>query len=243
MILSSSLLFCQTKDTVGFRIDMKRLHTIAEENAKDRHKFTVEKQDFITKNFTINSNFVLSRYKYNELELTVIPSLELIETAVINDKINILHYFKLKENVDNLSYNLYVEGKIVMDAVVEEYSGKAQDLAFYVLIGDNFDNPVRLGNDMGYMMKLGLERNHFTFYIKGLSPLFIVENGIVYAITNPTNEGGYDKMEINKYMGTMVGENNLKRILMSECLFCSLKKVTKKNKYYKKPYYFKVEKE
>lgn len=228
VILITGISLGQKKDTIEFKIDLKKLHAIAEENVKDRHKFTVEKQDSLVKVFELNPQLVLSRYQFEEFKITVIPVFELDKKVKLDNKINFLNYLTNKKKYNDLFYNGYVDDEIVLDDFYVEYQypPKLGFILAYSLLGDNYSFPERIGGDRGFMMKLGLEKKYFAFYIKGLLPLFIVENGIVYAITNPTNEGGYDKMEINEYMGTMVGENNLKRILMSECTFCSLKKVS-----------------
>ncbi|WP_306349592.1 hypothetical protein [Flavobacterium sp. '19STA2R22 D10 B1'] len=244
MILISNVLLAQSKDTIEFKVDMKMNYDRAKKNALERYEYTVEKYDSVAAQFSKKDViFVLSKYKFEQFELTTIPVFELDRTSRINKKVNILQYLKNRINDEHVFYRLYIDGKVVMDdfLVTRDYS--RIDLINYALLGFDFNDPNNAVSSMDYLTKLGLERNKFVFHIKGFLSLFIVEKGIVYAITNATEDGEYDLTEINEYMGCEVGKRNLNIILKSECLFCSLRKGVKRRDYFKGSYYFKVEKE
>ena len=146
---------------------------------------------------------LLLDYKIDsEYIITSIPVFRLKDDFYNNHKSNVLHKIDFSNNFREQFSNIYYKDEIVYEGYYVDQDSLGQfSLITNSLILNSFDDPERFGNLKGYLMKLSLERKYFAFFIEGcpIDHIFIVDNGIVYAIFNPTPEGKYNKIEINEY--------------------------------------------
>ena len=148
-----------------------------------------------------------------------------------NQKINILKKINFSNDFQNQFFNIYFKDEIVFESrYINQDSLNFNALINNSLTLDSFDDPTRIGHLKGYLLKLGLEKDFFAFFINGcpIDHMFIVDNGIVYAIFNPTSEGDYYKLEINEYFHKYYDKEFIYHKKPSSC------------KKYKKKYFFKV---
>ncbi|WP_286912756.1 hypothetical protein [Flavobacterium sp. UBA4197] len=210
--------FCQKKDTISIRFNLIEYINFAKENIQERYNFTLKNRELLKTYLDQDTRFLLTNYKLEDLKITSIPNFKLSKDTQICKK-NIINYIKFDFNPENQSYNIYLNDKIVCDEIPMYKSDDKSDIMFYSLIGNDFKNPIRIGGaNRGYLMKLGLEKKYPTFMIDGIPPdtYFIIDSGIIYAITNPDNTGNYKKTEINEYFATFLGEDGLKKVLNNE---------------------------
>lgn len=185
----------------------------ASKDITERYQYTVSNQDKI-KELYGSSDFILTKYPLNQLEIESLPIFNMDAVTKISSKKNIVEFINFKNDFQRQGINLYYNNTIVGDFRFGVKVGDPTDLLYYSLIGDDFNDPVRTGSLMGYLMKLMLEKRYFTFLIYGVNNvLFIVDDKKIYAVTEPTPEGKYTKTEINLFFHLYVGNNNLKNIL------------------------------
>jgi len=193
----------QITDTIKCNIDFKGYETVIKNNIKERSVYTLKNKKAILDLYEKDSLKLLLDYKMDsEYIVTSIPVFRLKDDFDNNHKSNVLHKIDFSNNFHKQFSNIYYKDDIVYESYyVEQDSLDLFSLITNSLILNSFDDPVRFGNLKGYLMKLGLERKYSAFFIEScpIDHVFIVDNGIVYAIFNPTTEGKYDKIEINEY--------------------------------------------
>jgi len=175
---------------------------------------------------------LLLDYKVDsEYIVTSIPIFKLKDNFYNNYKNNVLYKIDFSNNFHKQFLNIYNKDKIVYESnYVDQDSLDLFSMIDNSLILNSFDDPVRYGNLKGFLLKLGLERKYFAFFIEGcpIDHIFIVDNGVVYAIFNPTPEGKYDKIEINEYFSKYYDKKFIYR------------KKPRSGKKYKEKYFFKI---
>lgn len=203
--ISIASFYChsQIADTIRFDIDFKGYETVIKNNIRERSVYTLKNKKAILDLYEKDSVKLLLDYKIDsEYIITSIPVFRLKDDFYNNHKSNVLHKIDFSNNFHKQFLNIYNNDEIVYESDFVNQDNLSQyDLIRNSLILNSFDDPVRYGNLKGYLLKLGLERKYFTFFIEGspIDHVFIVDNGIVYAIFNPTPEGKYNKIEINEY--------------------------------------------
>ena len=219
LFLTGQMVFCQTKDTIPIKLNLTEYINFAKENIQERYNFTLKNRELLKTYLDQDTSFLLTNYKLEDLKIISIPNFKLSKNTQICKKNNIINYINFNINPENQSYNIYLNDEIVCDEIPMYKSDDKSDIMFYSLIGNDFKNPIRIGGaNRGYLMKLGLEKKYPTFMIDGIPPdtYFIIDSGIIYAITNPDNTGNYKKTEINEYFATFLGEDGLKKVLNNE---------------------------
>lgn len=204
-IISIVPFYCHSQivDTIKCNIDFKEYETVIKNNIKERSVYTLNNKKAILDLYEKDSVKLLLDYKMDsEYIVTSIPVFKLKDNFDNNHKSNVLHKIDFSNDFHEQFLNIYYKDEIVY----ESYYVNQDSLDHFSLISNSltlnsFDDPERFGNLKGYLMKLSLERKYFAFFIEGcpIDHIFIVDNGVVYAVFNPTPEGKYDKIEINEY--------------------------------------------
>ena len=222
----------QITDAIKCNIDFKGYETVIKNNIKERSVYTLKNKKAILDLYEKDSLKLLLDYKLDsDYIVTSIPVFKLKDNFDNNYKKNVLHKINFLNNFHNQFSNIYYKDEIVYESYyVDQDSLDLFSLITNSLILNSFDDPERFGNLKGYLMKLGLERKYFAFFIEGcpIDHIFIVDNGIVYAIFNPTPEGKYDKIEINEYFSKYYDKKFIYR------------KKPRSGKKYKEKYFFKI---
>lgn len=234
LFISIAPFYCysQITDTIKCNIDFKEYETVIKNNIKERSVYTLNNKKAILDLYEKDSVKLLLDYKMDsEYIVTSIPIFKLKDNFDNDHKNNILHKIDFSNDFQKQFFNIYYKNEIVY----ESYYVDKDSLNFNALINnsltlDSFEDPSRIGHLKGYLLKLGLERKHFAFFIEGcpIDHLFIVDNGIVYAIFNPTPEGKYDKIEINEYFSKYYDKKFI------------YKKKPSSGKKYKEKYFFEI---
>lgn len=193
----------QITDTIKSNIDFKEYEDVIKNNIKERSAYTLKNKKAILDLYEKDSVKLLLDYKMDsEYIVTSIPIFKLKYNFDNNHKKNVLHKIDFSNNFHKQFSNIYYKDEIVYESYyVDQDSLDLFSLITNSLVLNSFDDPERFENLKGYLMKLGLERKYFSFFIEGcpIDHIFIVDNGVVFAIFNPTLEGKYDKIEINEY--------------------------------------------
>lgn len=193
----------QITDTIKCNIDFKGYETVIKNNIKERSVYTLKNKKAILDLYGKDSVKLLLDYKMDsEYIVTSIPVFKLKDDFDNNHKSNVLNKIDFSNNFREQFSNIYYKDEIVYEGYYVDQDSLGQfSLITNSLILNSFEDPERFGNLKGYLMKLGLERTYSAFFIEGcpIDHIFIVDNGIVYAVINPTPEWKYDKIEINEY--------------------------------------------
>lgn len=227
-------LYChsQITDTIKCNIDIKEYEAVIKNNIKERSVYTLNNKKAILDLYEKDSVKLLLDYKMDsEYIVTSIPVFKFKDNLDKNHKNNVLNKIDFSNYFQKQFFNIYYKNEIVFES---KYINQ-ESLNFNALINnsltlDSFEDPSRIGHLKGYLMKLGLERKYFSFFIEGCPTdhLFIVDNGIVYAAFNPTPEGKYDKIEINEYFSKYFNKKFI------------YNKKPRSGKKYKEKYFFKI---
>jgi hypothetical protein len=222
----------QITDSIKCNIDFKEYENVIKNNIKERSVYTLKNEKAILALYKKESMKLLLDYKVDsEYIVTSIPIFKLKDNFYNNYKNNVLYKIDFSNNFHKQFLNIYNKDKIVYESnYVDQDSLDLFSMIDNSLILNSFDDPVRYGNLKGFLLKLGLERKYFAFFIEGcpIDHIFIVDNGVVYAIFNPTPEGKYDKIEINEYFSKYYDKKFIYR------------KKPRSGKKYKEKYFFKI---
>jgi len=223
---------CQIVDTISCKINIKEYETVIKSNIIERSIYTKKNENKIQALYENDSVKLLTEYKFDSsYVVTSIPVFKLNKNIINNQKINILKKINFSNDFQNQFFNIYFKDKIVFESrYINQDSLNFNALINNSLTLDSFDDPTRIGHLKGYLLKLRLEKDFFAFFINDcpIDHMFVVDNGIVYAIFNPTPEGDYYKLEINEYFHKYYDKEFIYHKKPSSC------------KKYKKKYFFKV---
>ena len=234
LFISIAPFYChsQITDSIKCNIDFKEYENVIKNNIKERSVYTLKNEKAILALYKKESMKLLLDYKVDsEYIVTSIPIFKLKDNFYNNYKNNVLYKIDFSNNFHKQFLNIYNKDKIVYESnYVDQDSLDLFSMIDNSLILNSFDDPVRYGNLKGFLLKLGLERKYFAFFIEGcpIDHIFIVDNGVVYAIFNPTPEGKYDKIEINEYFSKYYDKKFIYR------------KKPRSGKKYKEKYFFKI---
>ena len=222
----------QITDSIKCNIDFKEYENVIKNNIKERSVYTLKNEKAILALYKKESMKLLLDYKVDsEYIVTSIPIFKLKDNFYNNYKNNVLYKIDFSNNFHKQFLNIYNKDKIVYESNYVDQD--RLDLIAMIdnsLIWNSSDDPGRYGNLKGFLLKLGLERKYFAFFIEGcpIDHIFIVDNCVVYAIFNPTPEGKYDKIEINEYFSKYYDKKFIYR------------KKPRSGKKYKEKYFFKI---
>ncbi|WP_396165312.1 hypothetical protein [Flavobacterium sp.] len=211
-ILMSINIFSQKIDSIRVNVDLTNYKEKANLNLKERYNYTLTKLDSLKILFEPYKVNTLTSYYVDSLVVKSIPKFTFKEDTKLCRKKNIVNYIDFNNIFENQYYNIYYDNRIVMNTmfiVDNKYS-----MINLSLIENDFKDPSYFGGLQGYLMKLQLERIGFVFMIKGIGDAyFISEDNKIFAIYNPDNNGNYDKMEINEFIGKVIGKKKLNLVL------------------------------
>jgi len=209
-------IYSQKKSTDTISITTKKKYKIEDlyNDLKQKYNYTLEsvKTDNDLKQF--NCDYI-TKYKYDSLVIKEIPVFKIKKN--INLKKNILTQIDFK-NTNTFIYNIYTNKEYITTAFFLKSS-------YNEIIGYNCDPLNPLDSNIMTMMKLKLQEKYYIFKIEEFSNLiFIIDNGIVYVITEPKLNGNYKKTEINQFF-----RENYR-----------VKKTIDESLYYSKEYFFSI---
>lgn len=214
LCLISNTTYSQKNSTDTISIITKNKFKIEElyNDLKQKYNYTLEFKKNDTTLTEFNCEYI-TKYNYDSLIIKEIPEFKIKKN--INLKKNILNQIDFK-NTNTFKYNIYTNKEYITTAFFHKSS-------YNEIIGFNCKPLNPLGSNIMTMMKLKLQEKYYIFKIEEFSNLlFIIDNGIVYVITQPKLNGDYKKTEINQFF-----RENYKA-----------KKVIDKSSYYSEKYFF-----
>ena len=209
-----NIIYSQKTSTDTISISTKNKYKIEElyEDLKQKYNYTLEFEKNDTTLTEFNCEYI-TKFNYDSLVVKEVPAFKIKKN--INLKKNILTQIDFK-NTNNYFYNIYTNQKYITTEFFNKSSQKE-------IIGFNCGPFNPLDSNILTMMKLKLQEKYYIFKIEEFSNLlFIIDNGIVYVITQPKLNGDYKKTEINQFF-----RENYKP-----------KKAIDKSLYYSKNYFF-----
>jgi hypothetical protein len=195
---------CQIVDSITCKINFAEYENIMKQNVKERSVYTLKNKKEIQKLYANDSIRLLVNYPIDTLfVVTSMPLYKLKKNKFDNNgKVNVLNKIDFSNNFQEQYSNIYFKDEIVFETnYINQDSLGVLAVVINSLTMNSFDEPMRYGHLKGFLMKLGLERKYFTFFIKNcpIDHMFIVDEGKVYAVFNPKPNGSFEKMEINDY--------------------------------------------
>ena len=233
------MVYGQSKDSIVVNINFKEYLNFATRNAKDRYDFTKNNSEK-TKLFTYSEPYNLTKHEFESFEITSIPIFKINTNLKIINKKNVVEFINFENNFTNQFFNVYVGENIVGDFRYKEKKHTKYEISELLgqgLFGDDYENPIRLGSNKGYMVILKMERKYPTFIIEQIrDTFFIIKNNGIFAVCNPDTKGGYQEYEINYFFGKILGYDKVQKIKKGQ-LFMSFKSdKIKEMSYYKSEY-------
>lgn len=211
-----NIIYSQNKSTDTISITTKKKHKIDKlyYDLKQKYNYTLEFEKKDTTLTEFNCDYI-TKFNYDSLVIKEIPVFKIEKN--INLKKNILTQIDFK-NTNNYFYNIYNSREYITTSFLYKSS-------YNELLGFNCELLKPLDSNILTMMKLKLQEKYYIFKIEKYSNLlFIIDNGIVYVITEPKLNGDYKKTEINQFFR----ENYI------------AKKQIDKSLYYSKQYFFSI---
>lgn len=226
----------QKKDTIAVVLDFKKRIELAKNDLTRKYNYTKTVQD--RENNLWNGNDskckFITAYNLNELNVKIIPEYELLKEFKFQG--NVLNFINFNPSERTTVYSVNDKNN---EFVYFEFDTELWDDSDSVFL---FDCVVTtpLGSNILTMMKLRLQDKYVAFRLKNLSQvLFIVDEGIVYAISKPRLDGTYQKTEINEFFAKEIGFGGVEFITDSdEEQEMKNYKFTPCDKIFKEEYYF-----
>jgi hypothetical protein len=209
-------IYSQKNSTDTISITSKNKYKIEElyNDLKQKYNYTLEYLKTDNDLTQFNCDYI-TKYNYDSLVIKEIPVFKIKKN--INLKKNILTQIDFK-NTNTFIYNIYTTKEYITTAFFFKSS-------YNEIIGYNCEPLNPLDSNIMTMMKLKLQEKYYIFKIEEFSNLlFIIDNGIVYVISEPKLNGDYKKTEINQFF-----RENYKA-----------KKPIDKSLYYSKKYFFSI---
>lgn len=185
-------------DTIYKCVKMKTVFKKVNKDFIKMYNFTLkdEKREHKQYKDTFGCSLI-SDYNLNDLSLKVIPRFSLKEKYNLNK--NIVDFFDVKQDKHRAFF--YTISK--RDSLLTTAYSVIKDRAIMSAILLNCSLSEFLDNNINLMMRLGFQEKYFVFQIDEIvRVLFIVDNGVVYAIHQPRTDGTYKKTEINEFFRT-----------------------------------------
>ncbi|WP_155958857.1 hypothetical protein [Flavobacterium limnosediminis] len=228
--------FSQKKDTITVGVHLKRYVEFAQKDLKARYNYTKSVEnlaEYRSYKDTFGCKFI-SDYKLKELKIKVTPEFELSKDFKFQG--NVLDFVDFNPEKINVVYSIYDKTNNFLD-----YEFESQEWSYFdsaLMFNCWLTEP--MGSNVLTMMKLRLQDKYFTFRLKNLSQvLFIVDKGLVYAITKPRLDGTYEKTEINEFFGKEIGCGGIEFMMDSDEEWSRKKyEFTPSEKFFKEAYYF-----
>lgn len=209
-------IYAQKNSTDTISITSKNKYKIEElyNDLKQKYNYTVEFEKTDNDLTQFNCEYI-TKYNYDSLVIKEIPVFKIKKN--INLKKNILTQIDFK-NTKTFIYNIYTTKEYITTTFFFKSS-------YNEIIGYNCGPLNPLDSNIMTMMKLKLQEKYYIFKIEEFANLlFIIDNGIVYVITEPKLNGDYKKTEINQFY-----RENYKA-----------KKAIDKSLYYSEKYFFSI---
>lgn len=196
ILFNSVFLFAQNSKTDSIKIKFNKLkfneiYELVNSDLNKNYFFTVNDtiQEKNLKDFKCS---FIKNYQLSDLTVKPIPKFE-IEKNYDWSK-NILHYISFNNFFkSDFNYSIYLNNNYLTTEFY--YSNRLPHSIIF-----NCLPTASIGSNLSTMMKLNLQEKYFVFQINDINNvLFIVDEGKVYAITNPNKSGGYLKTEINEF--------------------------------------------
>lgn len=214
LIINTTYSQKNSPDTIS--ITTKNKYKIEElyDDLKQKYNYTLEYLKTDNDLTQFNCDYI-TKHNYDSLIIKVIPEFKIKKN--INLKKNILTQIDFK-NTNTFKYNIYTNKVYITTAFFHKSS-------YNEIIGFNCGPLNPLDSNILTMMKLKLQEKYYIFKIEEFSNLlFIIDNGIVFVITEPKLNGDYKKTEINQFF-----RENYKA-----------KKAIDKSLFYSKKYFFSI---
>lgn len=195
-LFNSVLLFSQnsTTDSLKIKFDKFKFNKIYELVNADLNKnyyFTVN-DTVKEKNLKDFKCSFIKNYQLLDLIVKPIPKYEIEKDYDLSK--NILNYISFNNFFTSyFNYTIYSNNNYLTSELYKNDS-IPHSIIFNCLPASS------IGSNLSTIMKLNLQEKYFVFQINDITNvLFIVDEGIVYAITKPDKLGGYLKIEINEF--------------------------------------------
>lgn len=239
LLLVVNVCFSQNRDTIKVELDLKKRIEFAQKDLTERYYYTksVENtEDNHRYRDSMGCKFITD-YKLEELKIKTIPQFELTKDFKFQG--NVLEFINFNPSKRTTIYSINdKDGNFIYFEFDRESRNDDFNSAFM------FDCIITtpMGSNILGMMKLRLHEKYFAFRLAGLSQvLFIVENGLVYAISKPKLDGTYEKTEINKFFAKNVGYGGIEHMMDSdEEQYTKNYTFSPAKKRHKKPYFFSI---
>ena len=237
----------QIVDTIKILCDLDKFKKDASKRLELQYTFTQKNYNEIKKIYKSSKDtlLILTDFPLSSFEIHSIPFFKVKKGGSIEAKKNFANLIDFSSNAIDQSYTIYLKQRLYADF---RYSNNDTSAIFNVffesLIASNYNKPILIGGGQNYLyfLKLNLEVNYFTFFIEGLQQdaLFIIDKGLIFAIINPTNEGKFEKIELNKYFANYIGQEKLNDIARHGHATFKKKYKICKTKFFNKKYFIKV---
>lgn len=214
--LITSNLYSQNNSVDTISITTKNKYKTEElyNDLKQKYNYTLEFKKNDTTLTEFNCEYI-TKFSYDSLVIKEVPVFKIKKN--INLKKNILTQIDFN-NSNIFFYNIYYNQEYITTSLFFKSSD-------YEPIGFNCEPFHPLDSNLLTIMKLNLQEKYYIFKIEEFSNLlFIIDNGIVYVISEPKLNGDYKKTEINQFFR----ENH------------KAKKVINQSLYYTKEYFFSI---
>lgn len=221
-ILINLICIGQTTDTIKINFDKDVYEQVLKDSLISRYKYTKDKA---IKEGSLDIIECLNKYPIDKIQTYLMPRFN-FKSDKINDYIcgdNIELYIDF-ENVDYSEIVILVSKEKIIGHFFMSYY--IDPLGFFnSILFEICDSPITLSVEGVYYSNLIKEKKSLAFEISGFSGHFIIDEGILYVITN--SYGNFTKIPANEYITNEIGRKKLLDIAN----YSGRKKIKNMNRY------------